>query len=41
MLMNQELIKETLAAEKVMILHKEKKIAEVFFSIIRKGLVAL
>ena len=39
--MNPELLKEFLGPEKVMILQKEKSLAEVFYSVVKKGLVSI
>jgi len=39
--MNSDLLKEMMNTTKVMILQKENKIIEVFYSILRKGLVAI
>ena len=40
-ILNAEMLKELMSPDKVMILPKEKKIIEVFFSILPKGLVAI
>ena len=40
-IVNDELLREVMSAGKVMIMPKEKKITEVFFSIIRKGIFSL
>ena len=39
--MNSELLMEIMGPEKVMILPKEKNLAEVFFSLVKKGLIAV